>query len=254
MSVIMDGMEHHPVPTTVLWDIDGTLVRNAASPGNLYHLALERALGRDLPLLVGHQHGRTDAGIIVEHVRAHHLEDDLVPTVSGHLRDLSEERHRSGDRRTPAPGAIDLVRRFAALGWRNGLLTGNSAHRARIKLLGAGFDVDAFDWEHSYFGDEQVERSGVTALAAAALSGTRAVIVGDTPRDGEAADAVGIPFLAVATGVYDVDALRSTSAVAVARDCVEDARLIEEAIAGLPPLAEAQPARPSFDGGPPGQR
>ncbi|WP_181431048.1 HAD family hydrolase [Curtobacterium sp. MCBD17_021] len=247
-------MEHHPVPTTVLWDIDGTLVRNAASPGNLYHLALERALGRDLPLLVGHQHGRTDAGIIVEHVRAHHLEDDLVPTVSGHLRDLSEERHRSGDRRTPAPGAIDLVRRFAALGWRNGLLTGNSAHRARIKLLGAGFDVDAFDWEHSYFGDEQVERSGVTALAAAALSGTRAVIVGDTPRDGEAADAVGIPFLAVATGVYDVDALRSTSAVAVARDCVEDARLIEEAIAGLPPLAEAQTTRPSFDGGPPGQR
>jgi phosphoglycolate phosphatase-like HAD superfamily hydrolase len=239
----MDGMEHQPVtppalvPTTVLWDIDGTLVRNAASPGNLYHLALERALGRDLPLLVGHQHGRTDAGIIVEHVRAHHLEDDLVPTVSGHLRDLSEERHRSGDRRTPAPGAVDLVRHFAALGWRNGLLTGNSAHRARIKLLGAGFDLDAFDWEHSYFGDEQVERAGVTALAAAALSGTRAVIVGDTPRDGEAADAVGIPFLAVATGVYDVDALQGTSAVAVARDCVADARLIEDAIAGLAPLA-----------------
>jgi phosphoglycolate phosphatase-like HAD superfamily hydrolase len=239
----MDGMEHQPVtppapvPTTVLWDIDGTLVRNAASPGNLYHLALERALGRDLPLLVGHQHGRTDAGIIVEHVRAHHLEDDLVPTVSGHLRDLSEERHRSGDRRTPAPGAVDLVRHFAALGWRNGLLTGNSAHRARIKLLGAGFDLDAFDWEHSYFGDEEVERADVTALAAAALSGTRAVIVGDTPRDGEAADAVGIPFLAVATGVYDVDALRGTSAVAVARDCVADARLIEDVIAGLAPLA-----------------
>lgn len=232
----MDGMEHHQVSTTVLWDIDGTLVRNAASPGKLYHLALERAMGRDLPLLVGHQHGRTDAGIIVEHVRAHRLDDGLVPTVSGHLRDLSDERYRSGDRRTPAPGAIELVRHFASLGWRNGLLTGNSAHRARIKLSGAGFDVDAFDWEHSYFGDEEVERSGVTARAAAALSGSRAVIVGDTPRDGEAADAVGIPFLAVATGVYDVDALRATSAVAVARDCVEDARLIEDAIAALEPL------------------
>ena len=54
-----DGrMEHHPVPTTVLWDIDGTLVMNASSPGNLYHLALERAVGRDLTLRVGHQHGR----------------------------------------------------------------------------------------------------------------------------------------------------------------------------------------------------
>ena len=232
----MDGMEHQPVTTTVLWDIDGTLVRNAASPGNLYHLALERALGRDLPQLVGHQHGRTDAGIIVEHVRAHRLDDGLVPTVSGHLRDLSEERHRAGEHRTAAPGALALVTRFTALGWRNGLLTGNSAYRARVKLTGAGFDVDAFDWDHSYFGDEEVERAGVTALAAEALAGTRAVIVGDTPRDGEAADAVGIPFLAVATGVYDVEALRHTNAVAIARDCVVDAALIEDAIAALPPL------------------
>ena len=96
--------------------------------------------------------------------------------------------------------------------------------------------MDVFDWEHSYFGDTEVERAGVTAVAAAALSGSRAVIVGDTPRDGEAADAVGIPFVAVATGAYDVAALRATSAVAVARDCVQDAGLIEDAIAGLAPL------------------
>lgn len=230
-------MERHTVPTTVLWDIDGTLVLNAASPGNLYHLALERAVGRDLALKVGHQHGRTDAGLIAEHVRAHHFDDDLIPTVGRHLRDLTDERYHRGDRRTPAPGAIALVQRFAELGWRNGLLTGNSAHRARVKLAGAGFALDAFDWDRSWFGDEEIERTGVTALAAAALSGTRAVILGDTPRDGEAADAVAIPFVAVATGVYDVTALRATSAVAVGRDCVQDAQLLEDAIAGLAPLA-----------------
>ncbi|GAA3338801.1 haloacid dehalogenase-like hydrolase [Curtobacterium pusillum] len=229
-------MEHHTVPTTVLWDIDGTLVMNAASPGNLYHVALERAVGRDLVLRVGHQHGRTDAGLIAEHVRAHELDTDLIPLVSRHLRDLTEERHRSGDHRSPAPGAVALVARFAELGWRNGLLTGNSAYRARVKLQGAGFDVDAFDWDHSFFGDAEVERIGVTARAAEALAGTRAVIVGDTPRDGEAAEAVGIPFLAVATGVYDVAALRATGAVTIARNCVEDAQLIEDAIAALPPL------------------
>ncbi|GGK95646.1 phosphoglycolate phosphatase-like HAD superfamily hydrolase [Curtobacterium luteum] len=229
-------MEHHTVPTTVLWDIDGTLVLNAVSPGNLYHLALERAVGRDLALRVGHQHGRTDAGLIAEHVRAHDFDDALIPTVSGHLRDLTDERFRAGDHRKPAPGARDLVRRFAVLGWRNGLLTGNSEHRARVKLRGAGFDLDAFDWAHSFFGDEEVDRAGVTDRAAAALRGERAVIVGDTPRDGEAADAAGIPFLAVATGVYDVEALRATSAVVVARDCVEDVRVIEDAIAGLAPL------------------
>ncbi|MFS0730217.1 HAD family hydrolase [Curtobacterium sp. 1P10AnD] len=229
-------MEHHTVPTTVLWDIDGTLVLNAASPGNLYHLALERAVGRDLTLRVGHQHGRTDAGLIAEHVRAHDFDDALIPTVSGHLRDLTDERFRAGDHRKPAPGARELVQRLAVLGWRNGLLTGNSEHRARVKLRGAGFDLEAFDWTHSFFGDEEVDRAGVTGRAAAALRGERAVIVGDTPRDGEAADAAGIPFLAVATGVYDVDALRATSAVAVARDCVQDVQIIEDAIAALPPL------------------
>lgn len=233
---MMEGMEHHTVPTTVLWDIDGTLVLNAASPGNLYHLALERAVGRDLALRVGHQHGRTDAGLIAEHVRAHDFDDALIPTVSGHLRDLTDERFRAGDHRKPAPGARHLVQRFAELGWRNGLLTGNSEHRARVKLRGAGFDLEAFDWAHSFFGDEEVDRAGVTGRAAAALRGERAVIVGDTPRDGDAADDAGIPFLAVATGVYDVDALRATSAVAVAQDCVRDARLIEDAIAGLAPL------------------
>lgn len=156
-----DGaMEHHPVPTTVLWDIDGTLVMNASSPGNLYHLALERAVGRDLTLRVGHQHGRTDAGLIAEHVHAHAFEDTLIPTVSRHLHDLTAERHASGDHRSPVPGAKALLTRFAELGWRNGLLTGNSEYRARVKLTGAGFDADVFDWEHSYFGDTEVERAG----------------------------------------------------------------------------------------------
>jgi phosphoglycolate phosphatase-like HAD superfamily hydrolase len=227
-------MEHHP--TYVLWDIDGTLVRNASTPGNLYHLAVERTVGRELEQLVGHQHGRTDAGLIDEHLRAQGLDQDLRATVSGHLRDLTDERHRGGDRRSPAPGAVALVARMAALGWHNCLLTGNSAFRARVKLQGAGFDPNAFDWEHSYFGDEDVLRTDVTARAAEALSGSVAVIVGDTPRDGTAAEAAGIPFVAVATGVYDATALGATSAVAVARDCAEDAGVIVDAIATLAPL------------------
>ncbi|WP_162236680.1 HAD family hydrolase [Curtobacterium sp. Leaf261] len=227
----------NPVETVVLWDIDGTLVYNASSPGNLYHLALERTVGHDLEQLVGHQHGRTDAGIIADHLEAHGLDGGLRGTVSGHLQDLSAERSRAGDHRTAAAGVVALVARMAERGWHSGLLTGNSAFRAEVKLRGAGLDVRAFDWEHSYFGEQDVARSDITRRAASALSGRRAVIVGDTPRDGEAADAVGIPFLAVATGVFDVEALRATGAVTVARDCVVDADLILDAIAALPPLA-----------------
>ena len=58
---------------------------------------------------------------------------------------------------------------------------------------------------------------------------TTAAILGDTPADGAAADAVGFPFLAVATGAYDEAALRATSARIV----------IPDLEAGLPALLEA---------------
>jgi phosphoglycolate phosphatase-like HAD superfamily hydrolase len=228
--------DHREVETHVLWDIDGTLVYNAESPGNLYHRALERTVGHDLELLVGHRHGRTDAGLIEEHLRAHGLDAGLREAVSGHLQDLTRERRDAGEHRTAAIGAAALIGRFSELGWHNGLLTGNSGFRARVKLEGAGYDVSRFDWEHSYFGDEEVERTDVTRRAAAALAGHRAVIIGDTPLDGSAAEAAGIPFVAVATGVYDVDALRRTNAVVVARDCETDADRIIRAIEALPPL------------------
>ncbi|PZF61010.1 HAD family hydrolase [Curtobacterium sp. MCBD17_034] len=222
--------------TIVLWDVDGTLVENAAVPGSLYHLALERTVGRDLEQLVGHQHGRTDAGIILEALRAHGLDPELSETVRGHLQRLSEERYRSGERRTPAPGVMALLQRMTDRGWRSALLTGNSAGRARLKLTSAGFDPDAFDWAHSYFGDEDVERQALTRRAAADLRGNRVVVIGDTPRDGTAADAAGIPFIAVATGVHDVDELGRTSAVAVVADCAEGADTLLDAVAALRPL------------------
>ncbi|WNY34183.1 hypothetical protein Q9Q99_01095 [Curtobacterium flaccumfaciens] len=105
-------MEHHPVPTTVLWDIDGTLVMNASSPGNLYHLALERAVGRDLTLRVGHQHGRTDAGLIAEHVRAHAFRGH--PDPHGQSAPARPDRRTARLRRPPQPrprseGAPDPV-------------------------------------------------------------------------------------------------------------------------------------------------
>jgi phosphoglycolate phosphatase-like HAD superfamily hydrolase len=233
---MMDTMQDPTTATYVLWDIDGTLVYNATSPGNLYHRALERTVGQDLDPLVGHQHGRTDAGIIAEHLRAHQLDAGLRDAVNGHLQDLTTERHVAGDHRSAAVGAVELIARMADLGWHNCLLTGNSAYRARVKLDGAGFDTTRFDWDHSYFGDVDVDRTGVTRRAADELRGHRAVVVGDTPRDGEAAGAVGIPFLAVATGVFDVEALRATGAVAVVPNCAAGADAIVDAIAALPPL------------------
>ena len=58
-------------------------------------------------------------------------------------------------------------------------------------------------------------RSALTASAREAHTNTRLLIIRDTPFDGIAAKAAGIPFLAVCTGKYDPSAFEDSDAVAV---------------------------------------
>ncbi len=110
---------------------------------------------------------------------------------------------------------------------------GNGPNRARYKLLAAGYDPEDFDWEHSYFGHESPTRHHLTAGARTALEGHDAVIIGDTPNDGLAADSAGIPFLAVATGIYSADQLRATSARVVVESLASGRDAVIDAIAAL---------------------
>jgi phosphoglycolate phosphatase len=216
---------------TVLWDIDGTLLLNSAKAGAFYHDAIREVAGvgpgPDEPHAV--EHGKTDGQILAERLERWGGDPALFDAVSARMDELSDAYLTDAARRVAAPGVDAALHAVAAAGWSNGLLTGNSPHRARVKLQGAAIDVDAFDWDHSYFGDHHLRRSDLTAAARADLGGATAVILGDTPADGAAADAVGFPFLAVATGAYDVETLRATSAVVVLPDLVE----------GLPALLEA---------------
>lgn len=219
----------------VLWDVDGTLLLNSATAGTFYTDAIREVAGvgprpGEPPGAV--EHGKTDAQIITERLTRWGGDPALLAAVSARIDELSEAYRTDAARRTPAPGVAAAMPALAAAGWTNGLLTGNSPHRARVKLEGAGVDVEAFDWAHSYFGDRAVIRSAITAEAAAALAGSTAVIVGDTPADGAAADAVGFPFVAVATGVYGEEELRRTNAVLVVPDLVEGLPALLDVLGG----------------------
>jgi phosphoglycolate phosphatase len=196
-----------PSIRTVLWDVDGTLLLNSANAGTFYHDAIREVAGvgpaPDEPHAV--EHGKTDAQIITERLERWGGDPARFAAVSARLDELSGAYLTDEARRTAAPGVAAALEAVAAAGWVNGLLTGNSRHRARVKLAGAGVPVDAFDWSRSFFGDRAVRRSDLTAAAQAELAGSTAVILGDTPADGAAADAVGFPFLAVATGAFPVE-------------------------------------------------
>ena len=216
----------------ILWDVDGTLVFNGTDAGNLYHDAIELAAGHTIGDRLPNRHGKTDGQILWEALEAHGLPASLHSAASMHLDELSRERHERGENRTLCPGVIPALAACAAAGWTNALLTGNGRDRSFYKVTGAGVDERAIDWEHSYFGNVTPIRSDLTRAAASELEGPL-VIVGDTPNDGVAADAAGLPFLAVATGAFTADELRETSALIVIDDLESGLDLLLEALSAI---------------------
>ncbi len=224
--------------TTILWDVDGTLLLNSfGGGGELYHTAVERTVGRELHPPMPRTHGKPD-GLILSEILAHFGYDDSWHERARALLDeLSIERAQAGDRRAPAPGVVDALRAVAGRGWHNALLTGNSLVRARVKLEGAGLGAEWFDWERSFFGATARDRSEITRAAREALPGETLVIIGDTPRDDEAAAAADMPFIGVATGVFTVEDLRETGAVLVVGDLAESLDAVLSAVDELGAIA-----------------
>lgn len=217
----------------LLWDVDGTILRNGGRAGLLYDDAIRDVSGFEPTGTRPGEHGKTDAQIISERLAEYGLDPALLARVSARLDELSEAGNAGPHARQLAPGVPEALAAVADAGWVNGLLTGNSPARVRFKFAGAGLAADRFDWEHSYFGDRALVRSDITRAAARDLLGVRAVILGDTPSDGSAADAVGFPFIAVATGVFSEEVLSATSAIAVVADLVEGLPSVLAALAAL---------------------
>jgi phosphoglycolate phosphatase len=103
------------------------------------------------------------------------------------------------------------------------LLTGNYEDAARTKL--EYFDL----WRYfrcGAFGDAAPDRNGLLPKAIATIrtcggpevAPSQVVVVGDTPLDVACAAASGARSLAVATGLYDTDALRAAGADTVMED------------------------------------
>ena len=204
--------------TYILWDIDGTLIYNTPSAGALYLDSIEQVTGVRPTEPVKDPHGMTEGQLLLAILEVNGLDQGRLGDVLYQLDILSREQHERGHVRDACVGAQAAIAAVAERGWTNALLTGNGPNRARYKLLAAGFDPEDFDWEHSYFGHQSPTRHHLTAGARSALGSHDAVIIGDTPNDGLAADSAGIPFIAVATGIYSADQLLPTSALVVVDD------------------------------------
>src|SRR5213078_1853749 len=115
-----------------------------------------------------------------------------------------------------------------------GLLTGNVAPGAALKLRSAGLDAARF--RVGAYGSDSARRADLPAVAAAratALTGARfagsdVIIVGDTPDDVACGRPIGARSVAVATGSYDVAALRAAGAAYVFATLADTSAALDE--------------------------
>ena len=209
------------MPTILLFDVDGTLVTTDGVGRRAIEKAFEGRHGRRDVVSFSFA-GMTDKAIARDGLQAlgkrfaseAEWQAEMDATLAFYLRVLEEEA-ASCDSIRVHDGilrALDLaeVQPDVALG----LGTGNLREGARIKLGHAGiYHRFAFGG----FGDDSIDRPEILASGARRgaaqlgkpLRACRVVVVGDTPKDIAAAEAIGAECVAVATGMHSVAELEA---------------------------------------------
>ena len=225
-------------PTVLLFDVDGTLLVTGGAGRRAMRRAFGEVVGHPDALEGIHLGGMTDR-LILRHgleVAGRTFEEAVIRALlDRYLSHLEEELPRSeGYRVIPGvAGALDFVETLELTAI--GLGTGNVERGARAKLRRGGLDER---FAFGGFGCDAEDRTELLRRGAergaewlgVPLEEARLVIVGDTPRDVAAAEALGAEILAVATGAFDAASLREAGAERVYRRLDDSAAL--DALAG----------------------
>ncbi|MCC6681830.1 MAG: HAD family hydrolase [Phycisphaeraceae bacterium] len=218
----------------LLFDIDGTLLRSDGVGRGAMQSAAARLFGESFSFQGVAFAGNLDPLIFAEAAQRHQLvgDDHHDRFRSAYVQELSE----SLSRRPPIPlmpGVLELLDRLKAMPQVVlGLLSGNYAQAAPLKLAAAGINVG--DFPVTAFGDEGSLRQDLVTLAmqrylrsrGEAIDPRQVLVIGDTPRDIEAARAHGCVAVGVATGGHSAEELQASGADLVLEDFAEPGKLL----------------------------
>lgn len=186
---------------TILFDIDGTLVRFEGLGRRAMAKAMEEVWGLRGALDGVSFAGATDSGV----ARRVGPGRDRAAMWSRYVEHLRADAAARQDV-VPLEGVVPLLDALRGSGARLGLLTGNVREGARIKLLAIGI-LDRFDLALSAFAEDGVERTEIAAAARQRCGQVPLVVVGDTVADVLGARHIGARSLAVTWGFEGKDAL-----------------------------------------------
>ena len=196
-----------------LFDIDGTLLRSRDRIHvDSFAASVHRVTGFEVTLAGIVLQGSTDTGILREAcnqagIPPEVLEAHTEAILAAMGKTVSEQRHAMDLVRMP--GVEAALRHLARRGAQLGVATGNLEMIGWLKVETAGLR----EWfRFGGFSDHFPVRSELISHAAGkaremAGAEARVCVVGDTPRDIEAARANSLPVIAVATGRYGFDEL-----------------------------------------------
>jgi len=227
-----------PARKLVLFDIDGTILLSSGAGRRAIVSAIAEAVGNTGPF--GHIPfgGKTDPQIVSELLaaagHAPPVADDRMDSICRrYVELLATELERPTTRTYLMPGVQLLLDKLEAdEGVVLGLLTGNLAQGARLKLRAAGLDPGRF--QVGAFGSDAAHRPDLPPIAARRAApffgrephGDMVVIIGDTPADIACGTCISARAVAVATGDYSVPDLQGCGPHAVFEDLTDTERVL----------------------------
>ncbi|HKA58532.1 MAG TPA: HAD hydrolase-like protein [Gemmatimonadales bacterium] len=217
----------------ILFDLDGTLLWTAGAGRRAIHQALLDEMGTAGPIEGYRFDGKTDPQIVRELMElAGHpdarSETRVTAVCRRYVELLTTELEKPTQATKVYPGIKELLTALEPHEAHGralvGLLTGNVERGAALKLRSAGIDFARF--AVGAFGSDSHHRPDLPAVAARraaertgrTFTGADLVVVGDTPDDVACCKPMGARSVGVATGYYDVHALRAAGATHVFAD------------------------------------
>jgi len=200
-----------------LFDIDGTLVRSR-DPVHYFAFqnAMRKVFGLDATIDGVPVQGNTDIGILRAVLRQQGLSDAEIDFGLPKLvEQMCAEVRLNASQMSPelCPSINELVSMLHSKGKLLGAASGNLETIGWLKLERAGLrDMFAFgSFSHPLEFRADIFHHGVTIARQRLGSSAKVYVVGDTPADIEAARAVSVPVIALATGIFQFDQLVALS-------------------------------------------
>ena len=198
-----------------LFDIDGTLLNSRDAVHYFaFRTAIRDILGIEASIEGVSVHGNTDVGILRAVLQRAGMRDRAI---NKHLPEIvarmSREVQQNREQLNPelCPSIPELIGYLQGRGKLLGAASGNLEMVGWLKLEKAGlkpmFPFASFSFPREL--RAEIFQHGID-LARQRLGGHASVtVVGDTPSDIDAARAVGVPVIALATGIYSFSQLQA---------------------------------------------